>query len=149
MRISDWSSDVCSSDLPARQIDVAALGGAEMLLDRDHLLLRDEAVPAAERLGVVGGIGVIGGHVGAHDARGVAGDVEAGPELVLGAHAGDILGTDRVPATVLVANESASLRHVFLIAHVSILRLEVDGRKLAKVPRKRKGFVNFSCEIWR
>src|SRR3546814_9156599 len=81
-----------------------------MLLDRDHLLLRDEAVPAAERLGVVGGIGVIGGHVGAHDARGVAGDVEAGPELVLGAHAGDILGTDRVPATVLVANESASLR---------------------------------------
>src|SRR3546814_3261928 len=62
-------------------------------------------------------------------------------------HAGDILGTDRVPATVLVANESASLRHVFLIAHVSILRLEVDGRKLAKVPRKRKGLVNFSCEI--
>src|SRR3546814_2469685 len=43
-------------DHPARQIDVAALGGAEMLLDRDHLLLRDEAVPAAERLGVVGGI---------------------------------------------------------------------------------------------
>src|SRR3546814_19539820 len=64
MRISDWSSDVCSSDLP---------------------------------------------------------------ELVLGAHAGDILGTDRVPATVLVANESASQRHVFLIAHVSILRLEEIG----------------------
>src|SRR3546814_15027664 len=95
--------------------------------DRDHLLLRDEAVPAAERLGVVGGIGVIGGHVGAHDARGVAGDVEAGPELVLGAHAGDILGTDRVPETVLVATESARLRRVFLIAHVSILRFEVDG----------------------
>src|SRR3546814_17718375 len=68
-------------DHPARQIDVAALGGAEMLLDRDHLLLRDEAVPAAERLGVVGGIGVIGGHVGAPDARGVAGAGEAGPEL--------------------------------------------------------------------
>src|SRR3546814_5081486 len=90
MRISDWSSDVCSSDLfaeqaaefagigltqegvdfldqrrdaglfvhrlvgqrtefaaqrgdhPAREIDIAALDGAEMLLDRDHLLLRDE-----------------------------------------------------------------------------------------------------------
>src|SRR3546814_18635787 len=59
-----------------------------MLLDRDHLLLRDEAVPAAQRLGVVRGIGVIGGHVGAHDARGVTSDVEAGAELFLGAHTG-------------------------------------------------------------
>src|SRR3546814_17597379 len=116
MRISDWSSDVCSSDLPARQIDVAALGGAEMLLDRDHLLLRDEAVPAAERLGVVGGIGVIGGDVGAHDARGVAGDIEDGPALVLGSHAGDLFGTARVQALTLVRNESASLRPLLLIA---------------------------------
>jgi hypothetical protein len=46
-----------------------------MLLDRDHLLLGDEAVPAAQRLGVLGGIGVIGGHVRAHDARGVLGDL--------------------------------------------------------------------------
>src|SRR3546814_9060173 len=105
MRISDWSSDVCSSDLPARQIDVAALGGAEMLFDRDHLLLRDEAVPAAERLGVVGGVGVIGRHVGAHDARGVAGDVEAAAKLVLGEHAGDAFNVERVPAPVLVADE--------------------------------------------
>jgi hypothetical protein len=35
-----------------------------MLLDGDHLLLADEAVPAAERLGVLGRIGIIGGHVG-------------------------------------------------------------------------------------
>src|SRR3546814_19041645 len=84
-----------------------------MLFDRDHLLLRDEAVPAAERLGVVGGVGVIGRHVGAHDARGVAGDVEAAAELVLGAHAGAAFTVDPVPAPVLVADEPAGLRPIF------------------------------------
>src|SRR3546814_1645899 len=88
MRISDWSSDVCSSDL--------------------------EAVPAAERLGVVRGVGVIGGHVGAHDACGVARDVEPGAELVLGTHAGDAFAADAVPGAVIVADEAACLCHVFL-----------------------------------
>ena len=132
---------------PARQIDVAALGGAEMLLDRDHLLLRDEAVPAAERLGVVGGIGVIGSHIGAHDPRGVAGDVEAGAELVLGAHARDALAADAVPGAIIVADEAASLCHVFLITHRHIL-VRGDGWMVAKVPPKVKSFVNNICEIW-
>ncbi len=35
-------------DHPARQIEVAPLGGTEMLLDADHLLLADKPVPAAE-----------------------------------------------------------------------------------------------------
>src|SRR3546814_16577540 len=117
MRISDWSSDVCSSDLPARQIDVAALGGAELLLDRDHLLLRDEAVPADERLGVVGGIGGIGGPVGAHDARGVAADGAAGPEAVLRPHAADLLRPDRVPSTAQVPDEWANLARFFPVRH--------------------------------
>ena len=50
-------------DHPAGEVEVAALGRAEVLLDRDQLLLADEAVPAAQRLGVLGRIGVIGGHV--------------------------------------------------------------------------------------
>ena len=33
---------------PSGEIEVALLGGAEMLLDRNHLLLRDKAVPAAQ-----------------------------------------------------------------------------------------------------
>ena len=52
------------------------------------LLLGDEAVPAAQRLGVKGGIGVIGRHVLAHDGGRIAGDIEAGLEAVLQAHAG-------------------------------------------------------------
>ncbi len=88
-------------DHPAREVQVTALGGAEMLLDGDQLLLADEAVPAAQRLGVGGRIGVIGGHVAAHDAGGVLRDVEARAEAVLGAHPGDGFGVDAVPVRVL------------------------------------------------
>ena len=84
-------------DHPAGEIDIAALGGAEMLLDGDHLLLSDEAVPGAERLGVKARIRVIGGHVGAHDAGGVAGDVEPGLEAVLQAHPRHGGGVDGIP----------------------------------------------------
>ena len=85
-------------DHPAGEIQIAAIGlAAEMLLDRNQLLLRDEAMPAAQRLGVLGGIGVIGGHVGAHQRRGVAGDVEAGLEAVLQTHARHGFGGDAVP----------------------------------------------------
>src|SRR3954463_14775765 len=68
-----------------------------MLLDRNQLLLRDEAMPATERLCVLGGIGVIGGHIGTHQRRGIAGDVEAGLEAVLQAHARHGFGTHAVP----------------------------------------------------
>ncbi len=102
-------------DHPARQVDVAALGRAtEMLLDRDHLLLGDEAVPAAEGLRVLRGIGVVGGHVLAHHAGRVLGDVEAGQEAVLQAHAGDRLGLDAIPRAVGV-DERLRLRDEILI----------------------------------
>ncbi len=102
-------------DHPAREVDVAALGRAtEMLLDRDHLLLGDEAVPAAERLRVLRRVGVVGGHVLAHDAGRVLGDVEAGQEAVLQAHAGDGLGLDAVPGAVGV-DERLRLRNEILI----------------------------------
>src|SRR3546814_10317640 len=51
MRISDWSSDVCSSDLIARQdqrrpdpIDAHVLRGAGLAVG-DHLLAEDELLP--------------------------------------------------------------------------------------------------------
>ena len=84
-------------DHPAGEIQIAAIGLAEMLLDRNQLLLRDEAMPATERLGVLGGIGVIGSHIAAHQRRGVAGDVEAGLEAVLQPHARHGFGADAVP----------------------------------------------------
>ncbi len=103
-------------DHPARKIEVALVGGAEMLLDRDQLLLADEAVPAAQRLGVAGGIGVIGGHVAAHDRGGVTRDVEAGLETVLQAHAGNAFGADRFPAGLAVDDSRGGL-DLRLIAH--------------------------------
>ena len=106
-------------DHPAREIEVAALGGAKMLLDGDHLLLADEAVPAAQRLGVVGRIGIIGGHVGAHDLCSVAGDVEAALEPVLQAHPGDGFGRNAVPMA-LATDQRVGLRDFTLIGHVVI-----------------------------
>ena len=104
-------------DHPAGEIEVALLGGAEMLLDRNHLLLRDEAVPAAERLGVIGWIGIIGSHVVAHDLGGVAGDIEAGLETVLQAHAGDGFGVDRIPGSVLRTDQLAGGLDFLFIGH--------------------------------
>ena len=101
-------------DHPAGQVQVAALGRAEVLLDRDHLLLGDEAVPAAERLGVLGRIRVIGRHVLAHDRGGVAGDVETGLEAVLQAHAGDGLGVDAVPGAALALDAAGLAASIWL-----------------------------------
>src|SRR3546814_12995859 len=54
MRISDWSSDVCSSDLP--QLDLAVVGG------KDHMpRLRDKGVAdAAAQFGANGDVLEIG-----------------------------------------------------------------------------------------
>jgi hypothetical protein len=80
-----------------------------MLLDGDHLLLADEAVPATQRLGVVGRIGIIGGHVAAHDRGGVAGDVEPGAEAVLETHARHAFGGNAIPWLFGVIVRSASM----------------------------------------
>ena len=102
-------------DHPAGEVQIAALGRAEMLLDGDHLLLADEPMPAAERLGVKGGIGVIGRHVLAHDGGRISGDIEAGLEAVLQAHAGDRLGVDAAPRAVLAFDELLHLGNMALI----------------------------------
>ena len=111
-------------DHPARQIEIAPLGRAEMLLDGDHLLLADETMPAAERLGVLGRIGIIGRHVLAHDLRRVFGDVEPGLELVLGAHAGDRLGLDGAPGIVLLLEVGDVLDVALIGRHLGCPLLE-------------------------
>ena len=102
-------------DHPAGQIQIPPVGRAKMLLDGDHLLLGDEPMPAAQRLGVKGGIGVIGRHVLAHDGGGVAGDIETGLETVLQAHPGHGLGVDAVPCAVLAFDELLHLGNMALI----------------------------------
>ena len=67
------------------------------LLDGHHGLLGDEAMPGAQGLGVLAGIGVIGRHIPAHHGGGVLGDIQARVKTVLLAHAHHVLGIDRAP----------------------------------------------------
>ena len=122
-------------DHPARKVEVTLLGGAEVLLDRDQLLLRDEAVPAAQRLGVLRRVCVIGVHIGAHDLGGVFGDVEAGGETVLDHHTGGVFGVDRGPARPIRGNDVAHPGDGVLVSHV--LLLSDLGRGLSQNDSRR------------
>src|SRR5690606_35418310 len=95
---TEFGAQCCNH--PARKIEIATLSGAEMLLDGDHLLLADEAVPAAERLGVLCRISLICRHVTAHDASSIAGDVQTRAETVLHAHACSRFSCDAAPVLV-------------------------------------------------
>src|SRR3546814_290235 len=95
-----------------------------MLLDGDHLLLADKAVPAAQRLGVVRRICVIGSHVLAHDLGGVARDVEAGLEPVLQPHAGDGLRADAAPCAVMAPDQLIKLGDLRIVGHETSLRYQ-------------------------
>src|SRR3546814_5286722 len=60
MRISDWSSDVCSSDLVAHRLaEVAAPGDGDLMLaaavvnDADELFVRQQRAAQQHRLGDV------------------------------------------------------------------------------------------------
>lgn len=88
-----------------------------MLLDSNHLLLRDEAVPATERLGILRGIGIIGRHVFAHNFRGVARNIKPGLEPILKPHPRDSLGINSAPSTVLRLNKLARSSNVILVRH--------------------------------
>ncbi|MCY1440582.1 hypothetical protein D9M71_568650 [compost metagenome] len=101
---------------PAGQVEVALVGGLQVLLDGDQLLLTDEAVPAAQGLGVDGGVGVVLGHVLTHDGRSVLGDIQTGLEAVLGAHAGNRLGVDSAPAVAVCFFQSGNGLDVVLIS---------------------------------
>jgi hypothetical protein len=79
---------------PAGQVDIGALGRAAQALDRLDHLLGVEARPAAQRLGELAAVGVVGGHVGAHDAGHFAGDVQVGREGVLQLQLDDVVDRD-------------------------------------------------------
>jgi hypothetical protein len=103
-----------------------------VLLDRDQLLLPDEAVPYAERLRVDRRVGVVLGHVATHDVGGVLSDLEARLEPVLEAHACDVLGVDGVPGrSVLFLQSRDRLDGVGVGSHclsfVVVVRCRVCG----------------------
>ncbi len=104
------------SNHPAGQVQVALVGGLQVLLDGDQLLLTDEAVPATQGLGVDRRVGVVLSHVFAHDGRGVLGDVQTGLETVLRAHASDGLRVDSAPATTCFFFQLGSCFDVVLIS---------------------------------
>ena len=87
-----------SSNHPAGQVQVALVGGLQVLLDGDQLLLANEAVPATQRLGVLGGVSIVLDHVFAHDVGGVLSDFQTGLEAVLRAHASNRFRVDSAPA---------------------------------------------------
>ena len=83
---------------PARQVQVLAVGFAtEMLLDSNQLLLADKTVPATQRLGVLGLIGIECFHVSTHDVGSVLSDFQTRFEFVLSPHASCRLRVDRIP----------------------------------------------------
>src|SRR3984893_5186914 len=86
-----------------------------MLLDGDHLLLGDKPMPAAQRLGVIGGVGIIGRHVLAHNRGRISGDIKTRPEAVLQAHPGHGLRVDAVPCAVSAFDELLHLSNMALI----------------------------------
>src|SRR3546814_14169928 len=105
MRISDWSSDVCSSDLDAVEIagDRQAAAGAAV---REHRgrghepQLRDIVV---EALGMIGVVGIGGGDAGEEILIGFAGEEIAVRQRLLAE-----LGEQRVAARVGLGRESAA-----------------------------------------
>ncbi len=104
-----------SSNHPAGQVEVALVGGLQVLLDGDQLLLTNEAVPAAEGLRVDGRVGVVLGHVLAHDVGGVLSEFQTGLEAVLGAHASDGLRVDGGPAAAVLLFQGGNCLDVVLI----------------------------------
>src|SRR3546814_4009217 len=108
MRISDWSSDVCSSDLQARRVDVGIriaagieVAGVECGIDAgrpgSELVLRAD-LPG--RLLVDLGRRFGDHHVGAADREAAEADIEAGVEAgevvgIIDARTKDAAGTDQ------------------------------------------------------
>src|SRR5216684_10324 len=97
-------------------------------------------MPATERLGVLGGIAVIGSHISAHQRRGVPSDVQAGLEAVLQTHARHGFGGDAVPGRLRLEERLSSPNFAqigsrsldsrvtdpaWLVVHVLILRFSL------------------------
>src|SRR5690606_24499282 len=101
---------------PAGQVEVTLVGGLQVLLDGDQLLLADETVPATQRLGVNGRVSIVLGHVLAHDVGGVLSNFKASFEAVLSTHASDGLRVDSAPAASSYFFQSGNCLDVVLIS---------------------------------
>src|SRR5690554_1224027 len=104
-----------SSNHPAGEVQVLLVGSLQVLLDGNHLLLANEAVPAAQRLSVQGRIGIVLSHVFTHDGCSVLGDVQTGLEAVLQTHARSILRINRMPGFAVFLFQSGNSLDLFLI----------------------------------
>ena len=123
---------------PAGEVQVALVRRLQVLLDRDELLLPDEAVPNAERLGVDRGVGVVLVHIAAHDVGGVLRDLEPGAEAVLRPHPRGRLGVDGVPAGAVLLLEGPDGVDVVLVGgHVRSFAM--GGGEGCHVSRSRRG----------
>ncbi|MNJ67964.1 hypothetical protein D3C77_641750 [compost metagenome] len=72
-------------------------------------------MPATQRLRVNGRVGVVLGHVLAHDVGGVLSDFQTGLEAVLGAHAGHGFRVDSAPAAAELLFQGGNCLDVVLI----------------------------------
>ena len=108
-------------DHPARQIEVTLLRSAEVLLDRNHLLLGDKTMPATKRLRVIGRVCIIGFHIGAHDLCGVFRNIETRRETVLDRHASSALWINSIPARAIAGNGLAEFLDSSCVSHFRIL----------------------------
>ena len=87
---------------PAGKVQVLLPGLAKVLLDGDHFLLADKAMPAAQRLGELRRIGIVLRHITAHDVGRVLGNVQTGFEPVLGTHTSSGFRTNSIPGATCV-----------------------------------------------
>ena len=94
-----------------------------MLFDGNHFLLTDEPMPAAKGLGIIRWVGIIGRHVFAHDLCGIAGNVQAGRETVLRAHACGGFRVNGIPAPIMALNGLGQRIHIVSITHCLCLHL--------------------------
>ena len=108
-------------DHPAGQVQVAAFGAVEVLLDGDHLLLADEAVPATQRLRVPAG----SASYAAMSARMIFAVYWRCPavlNLFWARMRARVLRADRIPRAAVVFLQTGNCLDVVLIlGHVNLL----------------------------
>ncbi len=114
---------------PPRQINIPPLRGAEMLLHRNHLLLRDKPVPRPKALRIQRRIRVIRRHIGPHDRRRILRDIQPGAEPVLQPHPRHRLGTDAAPRAAAF-DQLSHMRRMLLIGGLAGT-LQVMARRAA------------------
>ena len=117
-----------------------------MLLNRNHLLLADEAMPTTQRLGVIGRVGIISRHIAAHDGSGVFGNIKARLETVLQAHACDRFSADAIPGAIFLADQCVDARDMVLIRHALILLDSLNAVTDRRRRPSRKAIIKLSCK---